>query len=143
MTCSWCGLSFGPTRGFAFVHRKIPPVLLAAAICLASTGCLYGVYVDRGAGRPLPARPPDCELRFEYADDEVPLTRASRSESVGTLTLYHQADEFLWTEQVKEKLRPQACRIGGEVVVFGGLIKRGPGDFEYPAADFTVYRARQ
>ncbi len=114
------------------------PIFVALA-CLGASGCLYGVYSSR-TGRPYPPNPADCQLRFDYLDQQSMFELATDYFPVGDISIYHQPHEFVWTDQVKEKLRPEACRLGGELVAFRGLTEGSA--FEYPVGDFTVFRRR-
>lgn len=115
--------------------------LLTFTLCFAVSGCLFGVYMTP-IGRPYPAKPLNCVLAFDFEDRKSAMELSLFYDPVGHLTLYHMPAVFRWTDALRDKVRPEACKLGGDLVAFQGLTPGGPGDFEYPAGDFTVYRKK-
>ncbi len=73
------------------------------------------VFQTLQMGGRYPAKPENCPMRFEYMNErELPFL--ARYELLGQVTLNYVSAEF--TDVVKDVLRPEACRLGGDVVVF-------------------------
>ena len=66
-------------------------------------------------GQRYPERPAGCVVRFEYRDI-AKVWDVNRLELVGVLGVDLAADE--WNEQMKAAVRPEVCRLGGDLAVY-------------------------
>src|SRR3970282_857643 len=88
-------------------------------LLLTLPGCFTSVYSER-VGRPHDAFGADCPLEFDYDGDEARDRVVSEFPTqVGVLELAHiDGDDFRFTDEIKSKLRPAACKLGGELVLY-------------------------
>ncbi len=82
-------------------------------------GCYPAITVTR-TGRPYPPKPPSCELAFDYVDQQSAMKVVVGYLPIATMSLPSQPDEFRWDDVTKDKLRVEACRVGGDLVAFQG-----------------------
>lgn len=97
---------------------------LALLFTVALGGCYTSVVVNRGV-RPYPPKPATCDLKFDYYDADTALALLADYLPVGTLELAWQPEKFEWSERTRDKLRPAACSLGGDVVAYAGFTVYG------------------
>jgi len=105
----------------------------AVAAMLAAAGCAYGYVTALPLGRGAAPRPHDCQVRYA---DLLPHEAQRLYEQVGVLC-YSYVGALPPQDVMMDETRPQACRLGGEVVVRHGIC---PG--RYPGIELGVYVAR-
>ncbi|HZS41378.1 MAG TPA: hypothetical protein VFF06_31330 [Polyangia bacterium] len=94
--------------------------IVLAVLVAAAAGCLaprVAVMTNR-VGNRYPAREPDCALEFAYSSPGDQLKDLKKYEVVamlGTSSSLDVGDE--WSDELKEALRPEACRVGADRVV--------------------------
>jgi hypothetical protein len=89
------------------------------ALLAAAPRCVPRVAVmTTRVGNRYPAKEPDCELEFDYSSPGEQLKDLKKYEVVamlGTASRNDVGDE--WSDELKEALRPEACRVGADRVV--------------------------
>ena len=93
-------------------------------------------------GPTYPANPPACPLQFDDVDQQSAIALTSRYTLVGTIELPSRTKEFAWTDEAKEKAQSEACRLGGDLVVYAGPAFSGSDLLGDSWADLSVYRKR-
>ncbi len=90
-------------------------MLWVAALALG--GCAPAVMTTR-IGTRYPSKEPDCKLRFDYGDPMKAMQWMQKYDLVAMIglgSLSKPLDE--WTDDLKEAVRGEACRVGADVVV--------------------------
>ena len=93
-------------------------------------------------GPAYPANPPACPLQFDDVDQQSAVALTSRYTLVGMIKLPRWPKEFAWTDEVKSQAQSEACRLGGDLVVYAGPAFSGSDLLGETWADLSVYRKR-
>ena len=105
------------------------------------SGCYGGVSVAR-VGRPYPEKAPTCALTFDYVNQKSAMRLLAGYYEVAVLERTAPND-FAWTKDVQEELRPYACRVGGDLVAFDGWSDVGQDIARRTYGRFIVYRTKE
>jgi hypothetical protein len=99
------------------MHR--PVLIFLAAMALAACAPNLRVTSSRTASGQYESKPPDCELRFE----DLAYTEAvAKYYEIGQVWLTGPDAVAELTETQKDLVRPEACRMGGEIVTLGSSV---------------------
>jgi hypothetical protein len=98
-------------------------VLLFLAALVLTAACGPGIRVSSSrTGKGQPPKAADCEIRFE----DLPYQEAVTTyEEIGQIWLTGDGAVNELTESQKALLRPEACKLGGEVVTVGSAVGSG------------------
>lgn len=101
------------------------------------TGCV-DVSVNR-TGERFPAYADNCPLDFQYGgiNKMMQIQSSGGYVQVGSITVVKGGDSF--NEALKNHIRPEACKMGGQVVIMG---QSSPGSARtnYSYASLAVFR---
>jgi hypothetical protein len=89
--------------------RRLLLVLPILAACQAT--------VTR-VGRPYSSKSPDCDIAFDYRDQQSGMRLLTDFIQIGSVELPHTRQSPTYTDAMKQKLRPQACQLGGDLVAY-------------------------
>jgi hypothetical protein len=102
-------------------------------------GCGYGYASGISMGRGAPPKPSGCPVRHEAV---LPHEAQQRFEQVGVLCYIYPGAPQAMPDDFLDEIRPEACRLGGEVVVRHGLCTGGPAR-PRSGVEFGVYVIRR
>jgi hypothetical protein len=103
--------------------------------------CAKQMIVTPTAGKPVEPKPPDCKVLFEdtddpkYKDGVVPYRDSKRYDDLGVVHVLDAPQE--WDDDLKTRLRPEACKLGGDVVLW---TLHTPPAIGGSTASFAIYR---
>jgi hypothetical protein len=109
-----------------------------ALAAVLSAGCV-DVSVTRVGDR-FPPNAKDCQLEFQYGGLQKAMQMSqSGYVQVGTITVVKGGDSL--TDEMKKRVRPHACEMGGQFVMLGDS---SPGSFttNFSYASFMVLRKK-
>jgi hypothetical protein len=110
---------------------------LVLALAIVSAGCVQ--ISTMRVGERFAPKPEDCQLEYQYGDMMKVASMNDSYAQVGHITVVKGGDDF--SEDMKRRVRPYACNMGGDLVMMGGS---SPGSFttSYSYASLIVLRKR-
>ncbi len=116
---------------------------ITAGVSLLLLACAPVSRVQQ-VGVPRAAREPQCELKIASMDDVSPGGQYAGYEMIGTVTVAAAPGAQATDPDVKNEVRPNACGLGGEVIVLhtSALQQNRSGMVQDQILNFVVYATK-
>jgi hypothetical protein len=88
-------------------------------------------------GSSFPPKPDDCDVQFDDITSTSPFLDSAKFDQVASIQVQNAPQE--WNDKLKKALRPEVCRLGGDIVARAAQSDPEIGGV---TAAFVVYRKK-